>query len=76
MLQLQFASLDVHPNIDHAFHALALDEWRTSFAPTLWNVGKNNTNTQLRQVWFPGCHSNVGGGSDTQQISKIALACE
>ncbi|KAF6814817.1 hypothetical protein CSOJ01_03828 [Colletotrichum sojae] len=72
--ELQFASLDVHPNIDHAFHALALDEWRTAFAPTLWNVGKNNTNTQLRQVWFPGCHSNVGGGSDTQQISKIALA--
>ncbi|KAF9870230.1 hypothetical protein CkaCkLH20_12316 [Colletotrichum karsti] len=72
--ELRFASLDIHPNVDHAFHALALDEWRTSFAPTLWNLGPRNNNTQLRQVWFPGCHSNVGGGSDAQQISKIALA--
>ncbi|TDZ16183.1 Uncharacterized protein Cob_v010877 [Colletotrichum orbiculare MAFF 240422] len=72
--ELRFASLDVHANIDHAFHALALDEWRTAFAPTLWNISPRNTNTKLRQVWFPGCHSNVGGGSDHQQISKIALA--
>ncbi|KAF4910624.1 hypotheticall protein [Colletotrichum fructicola] len=72
--QLRFASLDVHPNVDHAFQALALDESRTAFAPSLWNLSPKNHNTQLRQVWFPGCHSNVGGGSESQQISKIALA--
>ncbi|KAL2878770.1 hypothetical protein SGCOL_005996 [Colletotrichum sp. CLE4] len=71
--ELRFASYNVHPNIDHAFHALALDEFRTPFSPTLWRCKRSNTNTQLRQVWFPGCHSNVGGGSDSQQISKIAL---
>ncbi|KXH28422.1 hypothetical protein CSAL01_10685 [Colletotrichum salicis] len=71
--ELRFASYNVHPNIDHAFHALALDEFRSPFAPTLWRCKRSNTNTQLRQVWFPGCHSNVGGGSDSQQISKIAL---
>ncbi|KAJ3949665.1 uncharacterized protein N0V96_000789 [Colletotrichum fioriniae] len=70
---LRFASYNVHPNIDHAFHALALDEFRSPFSPTLWRCKRSNTNTQLRQVWFPGCHSNVGGGSDSQQISKIAL---
>ncbi|KAL0935533.1 uncharacterized protein CTRU02_210124 [Colletotrichum truncatum] len=72
--ELRFTSLDIHPNVDHAFHALALDEWRTPFEPTLWNIGSKNTNTQLRQVWFPGSHTNVGGGSESQQISKIALA--
>ncbi|KAK1722463.1 uncharacterized protein BDZ83DRAFT_582973 [Colletotrichum acutatum] len=71
--ELRFASYNVHPNIDHAFHALALDEFRSPFSPTLWRCKRSNTNTQLRQVWFPGCHSNVGGGSDSQQISKIAL---
>lgn len=68
--------INIHPNIDHAFHGLALDEWRTPFGPTLWRRKDSNTNTKLRQVWFPGCHSNVGGGSNSQQISKIALACQ
>lgn len=72
--QLRFASLDVHPNVEHAFHALALDEWRTAFAPTLWGM-RGNERTRLRQVWFPGSHSNVGGGFEDQQIATIALAC-
>ncbi|KAF9870962.1 hypothetical protein CkaCkLH20_11634 [Colletotrichum karsti] len=65
--------LDVHPNVEHAFHALALDEWRTAFAPTLWGK-RGNDKTHLRQVWFPGSHSNVGGGFEDQQIATIALA--
>ncbi|KAJ0337171.1 hypothetical protein COL922a_007063 [Colletotrichum nupharicola] len=71
--ELRFASLDVHPNVEHAFHALALDEWRTAFSPTLWGK-RGNTTTHLRQVWFPGSHSNVGGGFEDQQIATIALA--
>lgn len=66
----------MHPKVDFAFHALALDEWRTSFGPTLWNRAPENGNTELRQVWFPGSHSNVGGGFDDQQIATIALACK
>ncbi|KAL0941965.1 uncharacterized protein CTRU02_204728 [Colletotrichum truncatum] len=71
--ELRFASLNVHPNVKHAFHALALDEWRTAFSPTLWGK-KGNSTTKLRQVWFPGSHSNVGGGWEDQQIATIALA--
>ncbi|KXH54053.1 hypothetical protein CSAL01_01959 [Colletotrichum salicis] len=71
--ELRFASLDVNPNVDYAFHALALDEWRTAFKPTLWGMD-NNEHTQLRQVWFPGSHSDVGGGFEDQQIANIALA--
>ncbi|KAK1978305.1 hypothetical protein LZ30DRAFT_729243 [Colletotrichum cereale] len=76
--ELRFTSLDVHPMVEHAFHALALDEWRTAFAPTLWgmkdNEKDNKKQTQLRQVWFPGSHSNVGGGFADQQIATIAMA--
>lgn len=71
--ELKFESLDVHPNVEHAFHAVALDEWRTSFDCTLWGL-LNNNNTKLRQVWFPGTHCNVGGGWPDQQIATIALA--
>ena len=76
MEQWRFASLDVHPNVDYAFHALALDEWRTAFGPTLWNRSPDNKHTELRQAWFPGSHSNVGGGFEDQQIATIALACK
>ncbi|KAK4223940.1 hypothetical protein QBC38DRAFT_35689 [Podospora fimiseda] len=72
--ELKFESLDVHPNVDHAFHAVALDEWRTSFDCTLWGLPKDNKNTKLRQVWFPGTHCNVGGGWPDQQIATIAMA--
>jgi len=39
----------------------------------MWEL-RNNTNTKLRQVWFPGNHGNVGGGWKDQQIATISLA--
>jgi len=71
--EIRFESLDVHPGVEYAFHAIALDEWRTAFNCTMWGR-KNNTSTKLRQVWFPGAHCNVGGGYDDQQIATIAMA--
>jgi hypothetical protein len=32
------------------------------------------TTTDLRQVWFPGAHANVGGGYSDQEIANITLA--
>ncbi len=45
--------------IQHARHAVALDEMRASFQPTLWI---DNGQSDLKQVWFPGVHCDVGGG--------------
>jgi hypothetical protein len=59
--------------VENAFQALALDEERYAFMPALWEKFEGNTTT-LRQVWFPGAHSNVGGGYDDQQIATISLA--
>ena len=50
--------------IENAFQALALDERRAPFAPTLWNMPGDNHRTNLIQCWFPGVHVNIGGGSD------------
>lgn len=55
----------------HAYHAVALDEWRASFTPTLWS-GVENRET-VHQVWFPGCHSDVGGGYLETGLSDGAL---
>lgn len=49
--------------VRHAFQALALDEQRASFAPSIWKVGPKNQTTDLVQAWFPGAHTNIGGGS-------------
>lgn len=46
-------------NVLTARHALSLDERRDDFEPTLWQP---NPNVNLKQVWFAGVHSDVGGG--------------
>ncbi|KAI1878321.1 uncharacterized protein JN550_000503 [Neoarthrinium moseri] len=61
------------PKIDHAFHALAIDEKRGPFSPALWERLPGQT-TDLRQVWFPGSHTNIGGGCSDQGVANITLA--
>ena len=46
-------------NVCTARHALAIDERRKDFAPTLWQPRRG---VDLKQVWFAGCHGDVGGG--------------
>lgn len=62
--------------IERAYHALAVDEKRKTFAPTLWTKSQNQTGGAeqiLEQRWFPGVHSNVGGGYPDCNLSNIAL---
>jgi uncharacterized protein (DUF2235 family) len=52
--------------VDHARHAIALDERRASFEPTLWTsvpipVPGPEPST-VEQRWFIGSHGNIGGG--------------
>jgi len=53
-----------------ARHAVALDEMRASFQPTLWTAAPGQ---DARQVWFPGVHSDVGGGYREIGLSDGAL---
>ncbi|GIZ36711.1 hypothetical protein CKM354_000017900 [Cercospora kikuchii] len=50
-------------NIQHGFQALALDEKRITFPPTMWHQTASKEQ-RLEQCWFPGVHSNVGGQAD------------
>jgi hypothetical protein len=65
---------DLSEKVLHAFHALALDEERSPFAPTMWKKTPDNKVTELRQCWFPGVHTNVGGGYEDQGIANMTLA--
>jgi hypothetical protein len=74
MKDLAFWDTQLYDGIENAFQALALDERRAPFAPALWEKTSRNTRTNLNQVWFPGVHSNIGGGYDDQDLSNITLA--
>ncbi|KAB5511165.1 hypothetical protein GE09DRAFT_1295662 [Coniochaeta sp. 2T2.1] len=71
--QWRFTNTQISDRVENAFQALALDEPRYAFRPALWErIDGNQTN--LKQVWFPGSHSNVGGSWPDQQIATISLA--
>lgn len=48
--------------IENAYHAMALDEHRQAFMVTPMEPSPNSRTQVVKQVWFPGCHSDVGGG--------------
>ncbi len=65
-----FADTKLHPNILNAYHALAINERRQEFPPTLWEVPYPSIKNQtLEQVWFTGCHGDVGGGGPDGEVS-------
>lgn len=75
--ELRFYDTALSDRLEHAFHALALDEPRPPFSPSIWErTAENNGFTDLRQVWFPGNHGNVGGGWADQGIANMSMACE
>jgi uncharacterized protein (DUF2235 family) len=57
----------------NAFHALAIDERRRPFRPTLWEQNPDAQGQTLEQVWFAGVHSDVGGGYSDTGLSEIPL---
>ncbi|MBV8863891.1 MAG: DUF2235 domain-containing protein [Acidobacteriaceae bacterium] len=68
-----FLDTGLHPDVLNAYQALAIDEMRREFPPTLWTSppapGQN-----LEQVWFCGVHSDVGGGEPDASDGGTALS--
>jgi uncharacterized protein (DUF2235 family) len=68
----RFADTKLSALVDTGLHAVALDEQRVDFTPTLWEPASN-----VLQMVFPGAHADVGGGYPTRDhesgLSDIAL---
>lgn len=60
-IQYGFLDTSLHPDVLDAYQALAIDEQRAQFPPTLWN-GPFASSQTVEQVWFCGVHCDVGGG--------------
>jgi uncharacterized protein (DUF2235 family) len=69
------------PQVRKARHALSLDDERDAFWPLLWDevieaelIDKGRvTRDRLKQVWFAGVHSDVGGGYPDESLSYVSL---
>ncbi len=70
----KFAFHDTSPCaiLKHGCHALAVDEHRHNFVPTLW-TGTAPAGVNIEQVWFAGAHADVGGGYVTRTLADIPL---
>lgn len=69
----EFLFHDTEPSriVQHARHAVSLDENREDFLPVLWS---DKASVDIRQVWFAGVHSDVGGGYANRGLSDCAVA--
>jgi uncharacterized protein (DUF2235 family) len=79
-----FLNTNISKLIEHAYHALAIDEHRGPYEPTLWTkffpfgfdvrppyVAPGQT---IEQRWFAGAHSNIGGGyGDADKLRRLPL---
>jgi len=78
---LGFMTTGLRVPIDHGFHALAIDEHRRAFTPTLWTVRHPSPPgappprplSSVEQRWFVGAHANVGGGYENDILPQIPL---
>ncbi len=69
-----FHNTDLSTYVDAAYQALAIDEKRGPFEPSLWKVQQSAAaNQEVEQVWFSGAHSDVGGGYPDHGLSDIPL---
>jgi len=64
----RFADEVLSNKVTKGIHAIALDELRLMFTPTLWNKALN-----VKQFVFAGAHSDVGGGYKETGLSDGAL---
>jgi len=55
-------------NVRVARHAVSIDERRGDFIPTLWDPKET---ADMKQVWFAGVHSDVGGGYKPTREGKL-----
>jgi hypothetical protein len=67
----EFLDVTLNPYIPHARHAVSLDEMRGPFRPALWRGVAPGRD--VKQVWFPGDHCDVGGGHIQKGLSDGAL---
>jgi hypothetical protein len=61
--------ISIPPLVKNVCHLVAIHEARGDF----FDVALVDHDERVEEIWFPGWHSNVGGGCDDARLSNIAL---
>ena len=70
--QHKFQNFKLNETVENAYQALAIDDERKAFHPILWDT-ESLPYQKIKQVWFCGMHTDVGGGYNEQDLSDIPL---
>jgi len=73
LLRQEFHDVKLSSTVDHAYHAVAIDEKRKPFMPALWEQQAHAMGQKMEQAWFAGVHSNIGGGYEDAGLSDITF---
>jgi uncharacterized protein (DUF2235 family) len=65
----EFYDTKLGSNVQVARHAMAIDEMRSDFEPTIWQP---RPGIDMKQTWFSGVHSDVGGGYKPDKNKLVA----
>jgi uncharacterized protein (DUF2235 family) len=68
-----FHDTQLSSKVELAYQALAIDEQRRPFVPSLWYRSPGDDHV-LEQRWFAGVHSDVGGGYPQCSLADITLS--
>lgn len=70
---MYFPDYTLSPIVEKACHALSVDDERKTFHPLLWDESGEADAERIEQVWFPGVHSDVGGGYPRYSLALVPL---
>ncbi len=77
LFRFKFPDHVLGDHVQRACHALSIDDERRTFHPLMWDETaektEEGTEGRIEQLWFPGVHSNVGGGYPKQGMSLVSL---
>lgn len=71
--RFQFHDVALSRSVQFAYQALAIDEKRKAFEPTIWEQHPDATDQVMEQAWFTGVHMDVGGGYGDHQVPDVAF---
>ncbi|MGL4975485.1 MAG: phospholipase effector Tle1 domain-containing protein, partial [Bosea sp. (in: a-proteobacteria)] len=63
-----FHDAELNPKVPFGFQALSIDENRAIFSPQIWDQRAVAAGQNVEQVWFPGDHSDSGGGHNDRRL--------
>lgn len=70
----RFHNTTLSDAIEHAVHAVSIDEDRLAFEPTFMTPSPERGSAQVTELFLPGFHGGVGGGSEAEQpLAENAL---